>query len=372
MKIGILTMHRVKNYGSILQTYALQKKLNEIGVDNEIIDYLYPSKQNKTFKQKLQYIKHIILDVIYGFPNKKKKKRFEKFYKDNLKVSHIVYDRKSIFENPPVFDLYLLGSDQVWNPTFIKDDTAFLLSFVPNDKTRAAYASSFAMPEIPKEYVDLYKKELTKFQNISVREKSGISIIKKLTKKNAQFVCDPTMLLDKNEWGKLAENSKICINEKYILVYALSYMYNPFPKIYNIIDSISEKFNNIKVIYLDGSKHDLLRKNSKVIKNAGPNEFLYLFKNAEFVITTSFHGTAFSIIFGKPFYSVVKRINSKDDRMPSLLKELNCTSSIINYDSVELKTKEELLLQKCNDNNLKRFKNHSFKILSEFINDKKY
>lgn len=367
-KIGFITMHRIQNYGSILQTYALQQKLKNIGVENEIIDYIFPSPSKKGIKSFCKDIVKYALDGLLGFPLMKQKKRFKSFYKNNLIITPNAYDKKSIATNPPIFDAYISGSDQVWNPQTIKDDTTFLLSFVPDDKPRASFSSSFTMNELPKELHSVYTKELQKFSSISVREESGVSIVKSLIGKEAKLVCDPTLLLDKKDWDKIAAKSAITIKEKYILVYILAYMYNPYPEIDNLIEKVQKELGNLKVIYLTGRKEDLFKPNSRLIKDAGPNEFVYLFKNAEFVITTSFHGTVFSLIYNKPLYAVVKDLNTLDGRIPSLLAKAGCSSSLINYDAKKINDRKNLLLQKSNLNKLLIFKYSSEETLKDILN----
>ena len=367
MKIGFITMHRVLNYGSVLQAYALQQKIKELGVDNEIIDYQYHPDVEIKRKTIVQTLIYFLIELCFGFPLRRKKKRFQKFFNENLDLTPLSYTQESIAANPPCFDAYLSGSDQVWNPQFIKGDTSFLLSFVPEGKSRVAYASSFAINEIPENMRSVYARELNKFKQITVRERSGISIVKSLTGVDANLVCDPTLLLDKKDWSKIAAKSELKIREKYILVYVLSYMYNPYPEVYNIVDKVQRELGDMKVIYLIGRKDDLFRHNSRLIKDAGPNEFVYLFQNAEFVITTSFHGTVFSLIFGKPFYSVVKSLNFMDGRMQSLLKEVGCDDSLIEYKSKTIKNKEDFLSLKCKEESLILFRDKSKLVLENIL-----
>lgn len=366
-KIGFITMHRIQNYGSILQTYALQQKIKELGYDNEIIDYLFPVKQPRSLFSFIKFIIKFIIDICLGLPEYRQKKRFKNFYKENLLTTPITYTQKSILENPPIYDVYISGSDQVWNPTFIKNDTTFLLSFAPTNKQRFSYSSSFAINEIPELYRRTYATELLKFTNITVREKSGIKIVKDITGRDAQMVCDPTLLLDSKTWSLVAEKSKLSIKEKYILVYILSYMYNPYPEIFNLVNKVQKELGNLKVVYLLGKKNKLTKTESIQINDAGPNEFVSLFKNAEFVITTSFHGTAFSLIFGRPFYSVVKKIESTDGRMQSLLQAVDCTKSLIEYNSQSISERKVLLKQYCDSCKLEKFRIQSELILKNML-----
>ena len=352
-KIGIITMHKVLNYGSALQAYALQRKLQELGCESELIDYIYPKPVKK--KVTLKSILHNIIvwcrNAIIGFPTEKKKRKFHEFYDKNFILSEKVYDEDSIKANPPQYDMYITGSDQVWNPRFAGSDVNFMLAFAPDDKPKVSFASSFATDVIGEDKKALYAKYLSRYNAISVRESSGVSIVKELTGKDAVVCCDPTLLLTKEEWGKLVEQSELDIKYKYILVYVLSYMYNPYPYINNIIDSV-RKTLGLKVIYLVGRKEDAFKPNSTLIKSAGPADFAYLFKNAEFVITTSFHGTAFSLINDKPLLGVVDKNSDHDSRIQSLLKAAGAEGSIVDYrDGIEdcsevlmvLKGRQELI-----------------------------
>lgn len=324
MKIGIITMHRVKNCGSNLQAYALQHKLQQMGHDAELIDYYYQPPSSKTFS--IQNIISFILDAITGFPKRRQRSRFKKFQEKYYHTSKF-YDKDSIKENPPVYDLYMSGSDQVWNPRYIKDDTNFMLSFADASCRKVSYASSFACAEIPEEYAKKYADALNQYDKISVREQAGIDIVKKLTGKDAQLACDPVLLLGQSEWSELAGEVRP-YKEPYILVYTLAYMFNPRPGIYNIIDTVQKKLG-YKVIYLNGTKEEKFKPNSKVVKDFGPIEFLQWIKNAEFVITDSFHCTAFSVIFSRPLMGVVKSIDTKDGRLTTLLKKVGAERSIV-------------------------------------------
>lgn len=323
MKIGIITMHRVKNCGSNLQAYALQHKLQQMGHDAELIDYYYqPTLKGSTIQRLISNI----LDALSGFPKRRQKKRFQEFQEKYYRTSQF-YDKNTIVAEPPVYDVYMSGSDQVWNPRYIKDDTNFMLSFADSSCRKVSYASSFACDTIPEEYLEKYSKALGQYDKISVREQSGINIIKRITGKDAQLASDPVLLLDQSEWSRLAGDKRPC-KEPYILVYTLAYMFNPRPGIYRIIDSVQNKLG-YKVIYLNGTKEEVFKPNSKVVKDFGPIEFLQWIKNAEFVITDSFHCTAFSVIFNKPLLGIIKSADSKDGRLTTLLKRVGADNSIM-------------------------------------------
>jgi hypothetical protein len=335
MRIGIITMHKVLNCGSALQAYALQRKLREMGYESEIIDYKYEDKSASEPSLKSRAAS-FLRETLFGFPTARMKRKFKAFYKRNLVLSKRAYDRESIVKDPPLYDLYLAGSDQIWNPRFIGDDVNFLLAFAAPDARRISYASSIASTTMDGKMKDLYSGYLSRFQAISVRERSGAGIIKELTGRDAAVCCDPTLLLGRNDWDELASHSKYRINGDFILVYALSYMYDPFPEIYGIVEKLQRTLG-MKVVFLQGRAKDVLRPDSKLIKSAGPADFAFLFRHAAFVVTTSFHGACFALINDKPLICAVDSRSGSDSRIQSLLESVSATGSIYDYrDTPEL------------------------------------
>lgn len=330
-KTGIITMHRVENYGSLLQAYALQQCLTKLGVNSEIIDYKYPNEAHyfNGVKSKIRRLVSSLFDVFLGFPKLQRRKKFRKFIERYLILSSSMYHTKEeIEENPPYYDFYLTGSDQVWNPKYVSTDPTFMFSFVKGEIVCASYASSFATEIIPKEYLDDYSTYLSRYKLISVRESSGVEIVRKITGMNAFLACDPTLLLTNNDWSKLALRSKLNVGGPYILIYILTYSFNPYPEVDELIDFVQEKMG-MQIIILNGRKEDYYRKNTRVIKNAGPEDFIKLFKCASFVITTSFHGTVFAQIFKVPFYSIIKNSSQSDSRIHDLLKNADLESRLL-------------------------------------------
>ena len=364
MKIGIITMHNVQNFGSVLQAYALQYSLEKMGCDSEIINYQFPPKKQTriTVKVIIQNVIVFLRALLLGFPQKKTKVKFLKFRNECLKLSPSEYNVDSIKNNPPRYDIYMTGSDQVWNPRHVGVDTNFMLAFAPNDSVKVSYASSFATSVISDEYHDLYKKYLSMYNKISVREPSGIHLVKKLSGKEATVCCDPVFLLSRDEWDFIANRSKRIIKNKYILVYALYYMFDPYPELLSIIDYVQNTLG-YQVIYLNGRREDAFRKNSKVLKSEGPEDFINLIRNAEIVITSSFHGTAFSLIYNKPLMSIVRNEDNSDSRISSILSIVDANKSITPYNSNCNMTKEELYNLKCNEQKLMDYRKKSLQYL---------
>jgi len=362
--IGVITMHRPISFGSSLQAYALQRKIEALGYYCEIIDYQYPNSIHYSTSRLRRLITNVvrwILNMPLGFPNLVEQYRFEKFRKNYLNLSSYYKSAEQLKQNPPEYDVYCTGSDQVWNSKFTKGDTSFLLSFVPKYKKKVSYASSFAIDFIKDEYQNSYKNYLSQYSYLSVRETGGKKIIQELIGRDAQLVCDPTILLTKEEWIPLIKKSKIKISKPYILVFMLTYSFNPYPEVNRIIEYVYKKLG-YHLVFLNGRKQDFLRKDSTVIKSAGPCEFLDLIYNASFVITSSFHGVAFSVNFDKDFIAIIKNGHS-DSRLLSFLDRINMTDKAVKYN-----TTDQLDLMNSNHNySLQDFRNESISYLETIL-----
>lgn len=329
MTVGIITMHKVLNCGSVLQAYALQRKLRQMGYESEIIDYKYLDKSASTPSLKARVTAYL-REALFGFPLARMKRKFKAFYRHSLVLSREAYDRESIVKRPPQYGLYMAGSDQVWNPRFIGDDVNFMLAFTAPDARRISYASSIAASTIDGERKELYAKYLSRFHALSVRERSGVEIIRELTGREAAVCVDPTLLLGREEWDSLAAKSHYKADEDYILVYALSYMFDPYPEIYRMVEKV-QKTLGMKVVFLQGRAKDAFRRGAKLVKAAGPADFAFLFKHAAFVITTSFHGAAFALIYDKPLIGVVDARSEADSRIRSLLESAGAADAVRDY-----------------------------------------
>lgn len=361
-KVGLITMHRVLNYGSALQAYALQKKIIDFGFDCEIIDYIFPNVEHLLYQNPdglktqnsfcsyllplLAYIKRELTGLNKSIA--RKQRLFEEFYEKNLVLSSNKYSTRLVLEkDPPVYDLYVTGSDQVWNSKYIGYDTSFMFSFVKDLKPRISYAASFSSDNIPDIYRLSYQKELRKYSKISVREEKGISLVHDLVSdKEVEVVCDPTLLLNKEEWKELVVKSNINLKGKYMLVYILDYAYNPYPNIYDRIEEINKELH-LPIVLLSGRrKHSL--KHSKLVAECGPYEFLSLFMNASYIVTTSFHGTAFALNFNKPFCAIIQDYSGKDSRIYDLLEKVGKKDNAILY-NVPIKDVRKIVKEKSND-----------------------
>lgn len=333
IKVGIITMHKVLNAGSALQAWALYRKVEQLGYSCEIIDYLYPNhfhisqRQQSDIKQCLiiQFIKRLKFFLLYR--TRTQRRRFATFWQSAWKSSVTTYSTpERLQQDPPIYDIYMVGSDQVWNPEYMYGDPSYFCTFA-GKKPRISYASSFAKAEIPTELYQRYKEFLLPFSSISVREEGGRGIVQRLTGKDATIVCDPTLLLTKSDYEPLIAQSEIKIKKPYLLAYILSYAYNPYPTIHKVIEQIS-KDRNLRVIYLLANSIDDYHIGSS-ITNAGPNEFLHLIAEAECIVTSSFHGVAFALNFEKEFYTILPKNTDTSNRIYSLLKIVGALDRIV-------------------------------------------
>lgn len=348
-QVGIITYQRAVNYGAILQTYALQNVIKELGYDVKTIDYRNQILEDRHKKMKFSSIKGIKDLIKYFLLSKdvnKKHDKFRRFGDMYLNLSDPVYSQEDLARLEKEYDLFITGSDQVWNYKINGLDSNYFLDFVENKSKKRTYAASFGISEIPEELKQNYKDLLMDFNNILIREKQGAEIISDLLSKESQVVLDPTMLLTKDKWLTFID-SDINYNDKYILVYAFG---NP-KKIKELALEISIK-TGFRILWI--STTPKFSKKIKFIKSAGPEEFLTLFNNAEYIITNSFHGTAFSINFNKQFSTeLLPETTGVNSRLEDILelfglqerKILSTDSSIIeskiDYKKVNLKLEEE-------------------------------
>lgn len=225
MKIGIITFHRAVNYGAVLQAYALQTMIQKLGADVEILDYRCSYLEDNYNPIKIlgraSNIKGFLGILVKVFPSAVKKKRsFDRFLKDHLNISKERYNRNSVYQSNQVYDIFITGSDQVWNYNHTNFDKSFFLNFVNDSSKKTAYAASLGFGSLPDKYVEEYRNLLSDFRAISVREKSAQQILKDILKKEVPVMPDPVFLLDKEEWDRIIPSGQT-IKDKYILVYEL-------------------------------------------------------------------------------------------------------------------------------------------------------
>lgn len=367
-RIGIITMHRLYNYGSALQAYALQRVIEEMGIEAEIIDYNYPNsfQYERGIRPPTNNWKTKVIRLMWKIhPHNRVRYKFHDFWNKHFTLSNYFPDFITIHNNSLSYALCVTGSDQVWNPQFTKGDTTFLLDFIDRNIPKISYASSFSTTNLDNAYRPLFAKLLSQYKAISVREKGGVEIVKELTGKNAKITVDPTLLLSASEWIRLTEEHKCPQNNggKYLLLYVLSYAFNPSPYIYDFAFSVSKRLD-LPIVAI-GGKDPSVKESSLIhwIDDAGPIEFIKLFANSTVVVTSSFHGTAFATNFKKKVFTVIKS-NSTDDRISSFLNSIGLNKAIVPmgtpFEEVSIDedtTIAQQLLEKRKDESMKYLRN---------------
>lgn len=320
MRIKTITCHDVYNVGASLQAYALVTYLKELGHDVEIIDYKpdYLSNHYPLLGLNNSKFDKPVLREIYQLvklPNRikarcsRRKKEFDRFKSEYLPITKQRYfSNEDMKKKPPVADVFFAGSDQIWNTVFENGkDPAFYLDFAPASTVKASYAASFSTSDIDEKWKKQIEVWLNRLDYISVRESSGVEIIERLGIKNSVRVLDPVFLIDAEYWRNIEYD--MALLEPYLLVY-------DFDQNSLIADSavILAKKKGLKIYSIFPCDYC-----DRCFEQEGPRGFLYLVRNAEFVLSNSFHATAFSIIFKKKFI-VFERNEKINTRMYDLLK----------------------------------------------------
>lgn len=298
-KIRLITFHTPKNYGAVLQAFSLMKYLENFSDDVKVIDYNTPHLRSLyPIVPKFSGVRSFIRCILSmpSCPMKKNKyKKFDDFISENFNLTERFESTDKLYKYDWKDEIFVTGSDQVFNPRRIEDERrAFYLDFVPENRQRFSYAASFGCDKIPAEKNDEIKGYLSQFDIISVREVSGQKIVKEIIEKTPELVLDPVFLHDKKFWKQYA-----VIPENANGNYALYYRLMPNKKKDRLAKKIAEEKGVKLIVITDGFCRRF--KNWIVMKNIGPKEFLGLYKNSGYVITDSFHGAAFSIIFKKNF-----------------------------------------------------------------------
>ena len=317
MKIIIITIHRIFNYGSVLQTYATQLLFQRRGHEVEVIDYI---SEERTIKKQLYNIPKNIKDDFFHkhsylffkrFSIYLKKRTFWRFVENNIHLTKKQYiSYQDLLNNPPQGDLYITGSDQVWNSKYNNGiDRGYYLDFTDSDN-KVSFVSSFGMTEIPREEEEETKRLLLKYKLLSVREDSAQKILKQFGLKSS-LLLDPTLQITKEEWMSLA--SKRLVKKKYVL---LMLLYNEDNNATLYARKIADQLG-VELVKLSWEMKKPLHVDV-LMTHRSPEDFLSLFNYAEFIVTNSFHGLAFSINLNKQFI-VVER-NEFNSRIESLLK----------------------------------------------------
>lgn len=353
MKIGILTQPLRTNYGGLLQAYALQTVLQRLGHDVTILNRCYPKTQEKLLS-KILNIKNIILGKNAICYDKKKisfvEENTSRFIDNNYKLSAPYYTSESLREYilSNNFDAIIVGSDQVWRPRYSPNIFNYFLDFTEGtDIKRYSYAASYGVDnwEFNKQESDICSRLAQSFNGITVRESSAISLCKDNLGVNAELVLDPTLLLSSSDYTALLAGKNL-INKKGIFTY--------------ILDAGDEKKHIIENAKKTTGKDSFtcmpkLKFNYKNAKEdlsgcqfPAVEQWIQSFVDADMVITDSFHGTAFSIIFNKPFW-VISNERRGNTRMESILEMFGLKDRMVNESSINIDWNTPIDWEKVND-----------------------
>jgi len=300
MKIGIVTPFNSGNVGTLLQAFATQRVINNLGYDADVVDYSYRASNNPFLVSNLvrRGLKNYLMAIAGHLLRLPKRKRILAFIGDNLKLSVPVRDHDELCELNGVYDYFLVGSDAVWNTGPFGLELAYLLDFVFDNNKKGNYASSFGSSNVPEEHRGVFERYLSEFRFLSVREVRGQELIRGLIGREVPVVLDPTLLLDSGFWSGFAEKSELRFDRGFIFVAEYS---------------ISEKLLSDALVLADKFDCDIVcafppkgkRVKARVLLKADPCDFMFLIKNARFVLTDSFHVSVFSVNFNTSFMSYV-------------------------------------------------------------------
>ncbi len=337
-KVGLITYYG-ENYGGMLQAYALQRYVSDLGYDCKIIsnDFLYAGNRTERSKQLKKNLKSFLRHPIdylsrrrvmrrYATERTLKSKNFRRFLESHIVIDQNGYKSYDQFvEAPPVYDIYLCGSDQIWNPNLYYKNGFYFAGFAPEEKRKVSYASSIGVSEVTPQQAAFMKPYLDRLDVISTRETDGTAIVEKITGKKARTVIDPTLLLNEQQWSEVA--AERLIEEPYVFCYFFGER-----KYYKKVKQQIQEMTGLKLVSVPFVARDLASDDEKIF-DAGPAEFLSLIQYADLVITDSFHATAFSINLKTPFLSLCRF--SKNDkegmnsRLHTILEAVGLTERLI-------------------------------------------
>lgn len=329
--IGIIThYYNSKNYGGILQAYALCRFINTMKYNAKQISYSYIKigKRNFSIKFICKHPQNILRKIYYKLNIKRFNSRYNKLNSfNNMSIPHTdnVYTECSLYKLNEIFDCFITGSDQVWHPNVA--NVGFLLSFT--EKSKIAYAASFAVSQLSNIFCEKISKSLSDYKAISVREKDAVDLLQPLTDKKVEWVLDPTLLLDKSDWDEICPERRI--EKKYLFCYFLG----ADKRIRKLAKQYAKK-HKLKIVTLPHlcgiAKSDIGFGDYKLY-DVAPNDFISLIKYADCVFTDSFHACVFSGIYNKNFY-VFNRLGSESmaTRLYSLCELFECQDHFCDTD----------------------------------------
>ena len=337
MRVAIVTLHRVYNYGSVLQAYATQRVFEKRGHDAKIVDYITPqrTKWRLFWGKGAEGQSNIIYRIAKIGSFILKEKTFGSFVRSRLNLTKKYVTSDDLRKDPPEADVYVTGSDQTWNSQYNEGiDRGFFLDFLPENARRVAFVSSFGKAELDEKEIDETRRLLSRYEKISVREDSAVRIISDLGLEAPTQLIDPTMMLTKEEWLKIA--SPRLVKEPYLI---LMLLYNEDNHATEYARKIADK-KGLKLVKIswEMKKPPLV---DQLFTHRSPADFLSLFYYADFVVTNSFHGLAFSLNLEKQFIMVPR--NEFNSRIESLLRLCSLSERLVSSEEDALKYASQVI-----------------------------
>lgn len=350
MRVGILTWYIGYNIGASLQAFALQKKINVLFPDTECEVVCYQTKTQQKMYSLWRLIKSlrsknpcIFLKNLGFLPTiVKKKKDIDMFIKESIVESGDIYSEEDIEKANSKYDVFICGSDQIWNPNWL--DKHYLLDFVEKEKYRIAYAPSIGVDYIPDEKKAVYTNELTKFNAISVREKKGAEIIRDIMdNKDITSVCDPSLLLNKEQWNNYLHIKRYKNN--YIFVYLLGSDEKNKRLSLDYAKRTNRPVHYLKYANGYNSFDSRIRAESGLVpyNSISPGKFVEEITNASLVITDSFHGVCFSIIEHTRFLVLQRAENGKNSHKLDMYNRIKEVVEKVGLEQCCVESSQDLL-----------------------------
>ncbi len=353
MKIATITFHKAINYGAILQCYALQKAINNLGFDSEVLNYdckmISAGYMLIRTDSKIGFVKSLIRLPYYYH----RQRKYNNFIKKYIAISR-EYDHRDLVNVANNYEAIITGSDQVWNYNLTGSDSTYFLDFVQEQRKRLSYAASFGIKEVPKQYLEFYHRNIDAMGHISVRENTARRMVAEICGRNADVVLDPVFLQCADDWRRIMPQNR---EKNYIFVYM------PGEKTLKAARLLAKK-KKLKVIYCayDYSLRNIRDNIGDVRLSLGPDEFLSLINGADYVVTGSFHATAFSLIFQKNFFVEVP--SNVGSRIVDLLDTFDLRERI--FSSEELSDDTDISWSKIS-NKMEELRQSSLRSLNNSI-----
>ncbi|MGW0703059.1 polysaccharide pyruvyl transferase family protein [Streptomyces sp. NPDC002867] len=308
MRIALLTLHTPLNFGSALQAYALCRILREDGHDVRLVDYHRPAQRGlglvrKRFTDGDHVLPVRLWNVVdRGMEAAVARRRFAAFLQGQTTLTRRCISPEQLAIRPPTADAYLTGSDQVWNSVYNGGiDRALYLDFGPPDTRRLSYAASFGMDAVPDAEREITRMLLTRYNAVSVRERGAVDIVRGLGVSECTQVLDPTLLLSGRQWADIADVRR-SVRGSYVLLYSVEE--DRMREALRVARHVARHHGLPVVQVTFGGRRRRIQGVDRTSYFTTPQQFLGLFGGAGYVVTSSFHGTTFSVNFNKPFVSI--------------------------------------------------------------------